>query len=1375
MNRSLWLVAVTGGALVVASTAYLLTGGFSLGDADKVSSVVGAVAGVVSLAVTWASLRFSQRRERDPAEALDMLASVVRDQWRSEPARSGRDVWARLAVPLSVRGSHEETLREGEPAALGDLSDIGAIFQRRVPPRLVITGPAGSGKTTAAVLLLLDLLELRERSGPVPVLVSIAAWDPARRPFEDWLAEQISHTYALSPETARELVGRRKVIPILDGFDELPAQKAGQALRRMNAGLHGDDPLVVTAREGALERAARSRQGEVLQHATVLRLGPISPGELIRYLERVLPQEDYPGWVQWREQLLGEPGGALERALSRPGNVDLVRRAYLDARRPLPDLGSLTEPEIIERLLSDWIDRPYPPSGRERAWLGTIAREWRGEFVWWRLYQLVPRWALVVSVGVLHLVFYGASLAACFGSVAAPGDLVSGVASAEWLAVLVAAGFWDEFADVRGPAPDTTEPVARLRREVLVRGIAAVVIGVAAGFAAGLWGPDAGVRGGVFLGVVTAFFVMLASSVGIYAVAVAILAGGANLPWRPLAVLEEARRLDVMRAAGGAYRFRQEQVRDLLATPEPEQHRDAGFEDRPAPDVTQQPSAGPVRETPRVEERPDPRAHETETPPAPQPSPVEDRPVSRRERLDVFAREAVLREVLVLPELLRRVDQRDPVASRAWLRALAASLLDHDPLAVEAPARDRGQRFDEALEAFEKAAALPFLSRFVTAYVITAGAAGAALVGLFVAQRWWSWAPDATFATSVVLLLSVFLWLSFRRNAAQRRALRSRDPAEWLQLDELPHLRLALDRTYRDWIRAMARDGLLPMLTERLGEEPPAYTTELHGLELEPLSGTDDRDDHFVETDASRRVSLLIEELSSASIGLSGARGAGKSTVLRHLCDPERHPDNDLRLLVHAPTAYDSREFLTHLFIRVCERVVGSQGPRPAPVRRLRMLVMRVLPWVCAGAGLVLIVGTLYRGRIRALADHLPDSARVYVLAGGGLLILSGLAVALLVNRRPQLRRMTQAQVAAHAHLRRLRYLQAVTRTAVGETAIPGGSKIGGQLAVQRTEQAESLPGLVAGFQELLTMVGTERRASRNKVVIGVDELDKIATAGEAEQFLNDLKVIFGVPGCYFLVTVSEDALAAFGRRSLSVRDTFDSAFDTVVEIPPLRGGEALDLLSRRGVPLPVPYVWLCHVMTAGLARDLVRSVRGLAAVSAEWREEPPPDGRLGGSRQELEHLARRMIAEDVAAVMEAQLRRAAADDDGTTALLEWLAACADVPIAADDIETGIAAMPAGELSFAARTLAVQTRTYLAITAILVRLFVEHPKETAEWLRAIAERPQDRHPLDRLAEIRGLLANHPQLAWHAMLRLRREAAWPVPQPPLDLAAARRSA
>ncbi|WP_152564002.1 hypothetical protein [Actinomadura welshii] len=1202
-----------------------------------------------------------------------------------------------------------------------DLSEIGDIFQRVMPGGWVITGPPGSGKTTTAIVLVLALLERRRPDGPVPVMVSMAAWDPARQPFEDWLAELIAEKYGLPSEVARDLVGRRRIIPILDGFDELPVEKAGWALRRINSAVRVDDPLVIVARDGSLGRAVGSRQGEPLRRALVLRLMPVPFPRVVHCLESLLPQADYPGWNRWREELGRD--GALAQALSLPANIRLVRSAYLDDRRPLPDFGSLNASGVAERLLSDWIDRLYPRNGRERSWLGEIARRSGdgvpGDFSWWLLRRRLPRWALALPVGVLDLLVGGVLLAGCFGT-STPNVIAASIWGLTWLAALLVAGGFAQFA-VRMPVWKTTEPVVQFRRSLVFRMAFAALVGVTGGLAIGSGVTDARVENGVFLGAGVAFNILSASSVGLYALSVVIFAVRGRLPWRPLSFLEEARQQGVVRVVGGAYQFRYRQIPDLLAASGPDSHREFGDAE-----TGQASGAGPG-------------------------------PVARGERLDAFAREAVLVEVLGLPEVLRRVDQREPARSRARLQALAAELIDDDPLAVETPARERGERFDEALLAFEKAADLPFLSRFVTGYLVIAAGAGALLAGLFVARGRWGGASDAIFVAWVVLLISVLLWASFRRAAGQRRAVRSRDPAKWLQLDALSHLRPALERTYRDWVRAMARDGLLPLLNERLGEEPPAYTTELHGLELEPLSGTDERDDHFVPTDASRRVSLLIEELSSASIGLSGVRGAGKSTVLRQLCDPERHPDNDLRLLVHAPTAYDSREFLTHLFIRVCERVVGDRGPRPAPARRIRMLAMHVLPWAAVGAGLALIVGTLYRAKIADVVGLLPDQARVYLLAGGGLLIAAGLSTLLLFNRRPHLRSMTRAQVAAHAHLRRLRYQQAVTRTATGEMAVPGGGKVGGQLAVQQTEQAQSLPGLVADFQELLRMVGTERRADRNKVVIGVDELDKIATAGAAEQFLNDLKVIFGVPGCYFLVTVSEDALAAFGRRSLSVRDTFDSAFDTVVEVPPLRGEEAMALLNRRGVPLPVPYVWLCHVMTAGLARDLIRSVRALAALAAE-----------GESRLELEHLAREMIAEDVAAVMGAQLRAAAAaEEEGTAALLEWLAACADTPVTGDDLEAGIATMPERGLSLTARTFAVQARTYLAIAATLVRLFVENPKDSAEWLRGLGERREERHPLDRLAEIRGLLANHPQLAWHAVLRLRREATWPVPLPTLD--------
>jgi len=73
--------------------------------------------------------------------------------------------------------------------------------------------------------------------------------------------------------------------------------------------------------------------------------------------------------------------------------------------------------------------------------------------------------------------------------------------------------------------------------------------------------------------------------------------------------------------------------------------------------------------------------------------------------------------------------------------------------------------------------------------------------------------------------------------------------------------------------------------------------------------------------------------------------------------------------------------------------------------------------------------------------------------------------------------------------------------------------------------------------------------AESRQVVIGIDELDKIQSAEEAVQFVDDIKSIFGIPGCFFLISISDDALADFERRGLPFRNAFDSAFDEVIAL----------------------------------------------------------------------------------------------------------------------------------------------------------------------------------------------------------------------------------
>jgi hypothetical protein len=93
---------------------------------------------------------------------------------------------------------------------------------------------------------------------PVPVVVPASAWDPDQD-LLDWVAEQLSLTHSGLAVPVKAATGeittlanalvRDGTIPIIDGFDELPAARRGDAITRLNA-LGSDFPLVLTSRPG---------------------------------------------------------------------------------------------------------------------------------------------------------------------------------------------------------------------------------------------------------------------------------------------------------------------------------------------------------------------------------------------------------------------------------------------------------------------------------------------------------------------------------------------------------------------------------------------------------------------------------------------------------------------------------------------------------------------------------------------------------------------------------------------------------------------------------------------------------------------------------------------------------------------------------------------------------------------------------------------------------------------------------------------------------------------------------------------------------------------------------------------------------------------
>lgn len=187
--------------------------------------------------------------------------------------------------------------------------------------------------------------------------------------------------------------------------------------------------------------------------------------------------------------------------------------------------------------------------------------------------------------------------------------------------------------------------------------------------------------------------------------------------------------------------------------------------------------------------------------------------------------------------------------------------------------------------------------------------------------------------------------------------------------------------------------------------------------------------------------------------------------------------------------------------------------------------------------------------------------------------------------------------------LRRIRFQQTTSRG--WSSALKLGALAGSPLTAEHSatggvslaQLPVTYPELVADFHAYIrTLTG-----DGDTVIIGIDELDKLS-AGAADRFMNGVKAIFdgAIPGCYYLVSISEEALASFEQRGLIARNVFDSAFDAMLKVDYLDLEGTIALLGKRLIDLPRGIAALCHALSGGLARDVIRFMRLAARVRGQ-------------------------------------------------------------------------------------------------------------------------------------------------------------------------------
>jgi hypothetical protein len=314
-------------------------------------------------------------------------------------------------------------------------------------------------------------------------------------------------------------------------------------------------------------------------------------------------------------------------------------------------------------------------------------------------------------------------------------------------------------------------------------------------------------------------------------------------------------------------------------------------------------------------------------------------------------------------------------------------------------------------------------------------------------------------------------------------------------------------------------------------------------------------------------------------------------------------------------------------------------------------LLTAVLSGLTAAAlfGLFLAGGTLDPGYLAAGGLGIASFVALFILLRGYLPQPSGLRPVYDINGSdgsfdPSL---------AEDWYARVKFQQSFTTgwsgtITVGAPSLPVQAQGGSSGSTAITPVAMSTPEIVGAIKSFTQAIASQRREVdkpevRIPVVIGIDEVDKIEDPQEAQAFLNQVKGLFGDSSCLFLVSISDDAMAAFERRGMPFRDAFDSSLSSVVTLSYLSRKEARTLTGSRLLGVQEPVADLLFVLAGGLARDLVRLIR--RAVEA---------GEAG--RAQLDGLARAMIAADVDTKKRAVLARArtlescSAKDD----LLAW-------------------------------------------------------------------------------------------------------------------------
>ncbi len=524
----------------------------------QVVVIGGSQTGTIDMRTVYATGQIDPRVRK---QREDLLTKIRRHWVRGDPAQPQRGLLEQVLgnAPLLKLGLVDaapglESFPSPPQGRLGVLerssAEPDAGFRAALPPgstivevfdardgQLLLLGAPGSGKTTLLLVLLETLVQraVQNEVLPIPVVLPLASWALRRPPLEEWLLDELTRPgpYEVPRDTARTWVKDERILPLLDGLDEVPADHRAacvDAISGFQARRHQDRPaLVVTSRTQEYQALRSTR----LRLRGVVRVQPLDEQQVERYLG-----SDGTPLTGLREALHADP--ALRAMATQPLLLNVMAEAYRGVGvTSLPIVGTTGDP--YAHLFSAYVDRMFAHHGegsryarpQTMRWLGWLANglTQQGQTVFY-LEGLQPGWLATADLRRGYVLTDRLGSAMVLGVLI--GMLAVGVRGmVDGVAAGLAAGL---VAGLFGGVNDTSRGTGRHFWPAVRSAIIGwMVIALIAGFASGLLSFGSAAVAQVLLGVLAGLTFAPAGALA------GILSNGPAIRPRRVAVVETIR------------------------------------------------------------------------------------------------------------------------------------------------------------------------------------------------------------------------------------------------------------------------------------------------------------------------------------------------------------------------------------------------------------------------------------------------------------------------------------------------------------------------------------------------------------------------------------------------------------------------------------------------------------------------------------------------------------------------------------------------------------------------------------------------------------------------------------------------------------------